>query len=108
MSSWKTLGVTCSLSLRANGPNVRLDQSDEGVSAEVVKDGAPETILSQWLIGCDGGHSIVRKQANIGFPGETREEVRMIVADVEAAIKPVLLLAGGRSICVTSTTRPGQ
>jgi 2-polyprenyl-6-methoxyphenol hydroxylase-like FAD-dependent oxidoreductase len=60
------------------------EQSDEGVSAVIVKDGEAETINVRWLIGCDGGHSTVRKQAGIAFEGETREEVRMIVADVEA------------------------
>ena len=57
------------------------EQSDEGVSAAVVKDGAAETITARWLVGCDGGHSTVRTHAGIGFEGETREEVRMIVAD---------------------------
>jgi 2-polyprenyl-6-methoxyphenol hydroxylase-like FAD-dependent oxidoreductase len=61
---------------------VSFEQSDEGVSAVVVKDGEPETITARWLVGCDGGHSTVRKQAGIAFEGETREEVRMIVADV--------------------------
>ncbi|WP_410673254.1 FAD-dependent oxidoreductase [Amycolatopsis sp. cmx-4-68] len=59
------------------------EQSDEDVSAVVVKDGETETITARWLVGCDGGHSVVRKQAGIAFPGETREEVRMLVADVE-------------------------
>ena len=59
------------------------EQSDEGVSAVVVKGGEAETVTARWLVGCDGGHSIVRKQAGIAFVGETREEVRMIVADVE-------------------------
>lgn len=58
-------------------------QSDEGVSAVIVKGGEAETVTARWLVGCDGGHSIVRKQAGIAFEGETREEVRMIVADVE-------------------------
>ncbi|WP_405061150.1 FAD-dependent oxidoreductase [Kribbella sp. NBC_01505] len=59
------------------------EQSDDGVSAVVVKDGAPETVDARWLVGCDGGHSIVRKQAGIAFVGETLDEMRMIVADVE-------------------------
>ena len=59
------------------------EQSDEAVSAVVVKGGEAETVTARWLVGCDGGHSIVRKQAGIAFEGETREEVRMIVADVE-------------------------
>ncbi|SEP39230.1 FAD-dependent oxidoreductase [Amycolatopsis saalfeldensis] len=58
-------------------------QSAEAVSAVVVKDGVAETVTARWLVGCDGGHSVVRKQAGIAFVGETREEIRMIVADVE-------------------------
>jgi 2-polyprenyl-6-methoxyphenol hydroxylase-like FAD-dependent oxidoreductase len=59
------------------------ERSDEGVSARVVERGAPKTIAASWLVGCDGGHSLVRKQAEIAFEGETREEVRMIVADAK-------------------------
>jgi 2-polyprenyl-6-methoxyphenol hydroxylase-like FAD-dependent oxidoreductase len=58
------------------------EQSDEGVSAVVVKNGLAETVAASWLVGCDGGHSNVRKQSGIAFEGETREEVRMIVADI--------------------------
>ncbi|QUQ64750.1 FAD-dependent oxidoreductase [Kutzneria sp. CA-103260] len=58
------------------------EQSDEGVRAVVVKGGEVETVAARWLVGCDGGHSVVRKQAGIAFEGETRDEVRMIVADV--------------------------
>jgi len=59
------------------------EQSDDGVSAVVVKNGEAETVAARWLVGCDGGHSVVRKRAGIAFEGETRDEVRMIVADVE-------------------------
>jgi 2-polyprenyl-6-methoxyphenol hydroxylase-like FAD-dependent oxidoreductase len=59
------------------------EQSDEGVSALVVESGVAKTIAASWLVGCDGGHSVVRKQAGITFEGETRDEVRMIVADAE-------------------------
>lgn len=59
------------------------EQSAEGVSAVVVHDGVAETVTASWLVGCDGGHSTVRKGAGIAFEGETRDEVRMIVADVE-------------------------
>jgi 2-polyprenyl-6-methoxyphenol hydroxylase-like FAD-dependent oxidoreductase len=61
----------------------RFEQSDEGVSAVVVNGGESETVMARWLIGCDGGHSTVRKQGEFAFVGETREEVRMIVADAE-------------------------
>ncbi len=62
---------------------VRLEQSDKEVSAFIVKGGELAVLTSQWLVGCDGGHSVVRKQTGICFEGETRDEVRMIVADVE-------------------------
>lgn len=56
-------------------------QSEAGVWASVDEGGVTKTIDASWLIGCDGGHSVVRKQAGIAFEGETREELRMIVAD---------------------------
>jgi 2-polyprenyl-6-methoxyphenol hydroxylase-like FAD-dependent oxidoreductase len=59
------------------------EQSDDSVSAVVVKGGEAETVTARWLVGCDGGHSIVRKEAGIAFDGETREAVRMIVADLQ-------------------------
>lgn len=59
------------------------EQSDEAVSAVIIKGGEAETVTARWLVGCDGGHSAVRKLAGIPFEGETHEAVRMIVADVE-------------------------
>lgn len=59
------------------------EQSEESVTATVVHGDQTETVTANWLIGCDGGHSTVRKRAGIAFEGETRDEVRMIVADVE-------------------------
>ena len=61
---------------------VSSEQSEEAVVAAVVQGGRTETVTAQWLVGCDGGHSIVRKQAGISFEGETLDSVRMIVADV--------------------------
>lgn len=59
------------------------EQTDDGVSAVIVRGGRAEVVEARWLVGCDGGHSVVRKKAGIAFVGETREELRMIVADVE-------------------------
>src|ERR1700761_6023421 len=60
----------------------RFQQTGEGVSAVLIKAGETETVTARWLAGCDGGHSAIRRQAGIDFVGETREEVRMLVADV--------------------------
>jgi hypothetical protein len=48
-----------------------------------IKDGVASAVAARWLVGCDGGHSTVRHQAAIAFEGRTRDQVRMIVADVE-------------------------
>lgn len=56
--------------------------SEDGVVATVIGGDAPQTIRARWLVGCDGGHSVVRKESGIAFVGETRDDVRMLVADV--------------------------
>jgi 2-polyprenyl-6-methoxyphenol hydroxylase-like FAD-dependent oxidoreductase len=61
-------------------------EQDTAVTATLVDvdSGEEKTITASWLVACDGGHSIVRKNSDIHFLGETLEEVRMIVADVVA------------------------
>ncbi|GHO97002.1 3-(3-hydroxyphenyl)propionate hydroxylase [Reticulibacter mediterranei] len=46
-------------------------QHAQSVVAEVVHAGKSETIEARYLVGCDGGHSVVRKYADISFLGET-------------------------------------
>ncbi|MDB5840155.1 MAG: 3-(3-hydroxy-phenyl)propionate hydroxylase [Herminiimonas sp.] len=57
-------------------------QDDGGVTLQVT-DGAGKTlrIRSQYVIGCDGGRSTVRKTLNIPFEGET-DSNRWIVIDL--------------------------
>jgi 2-polyprenyl-6-methoxyphenol hydroxylase-like FAD-dependent oxidoreductase len=61
---------------------VDFEQSDEFVTATVATKQGAATITARWLVGCDGGHSAVRKGAGIAFAGETLDDVRMIVADL--------------------------
>ena len=56
-----------------------LSQDDDGVTA--VLDGA-ERVRAAYLVGADGGRSLVRKRLGIGFAGETYETERMLIADV--------------------------
>ncbi|MGV9295311.1 FAD-dependent monooxygenase [Amycolatopsis sp. NPDC003676] len=58
------------------------DQSADAVTAVLRTGDQTETVRAQWLVGCDGGRSVVRKQAGIAFDGETDEQLRMIVADL--------------------------
>jgi len=42
-----------------------------------------ETVRADFLVGCDGGHSMVRKTLGLRFGGEKIDEKPMLVADVE-------------------------
>lgn len=74
---------------------ISFSQNDSQV--EVVArdtDGAETTFAAQYLVGCDGGGSVIRKQAGIGFPGATDD-----VVDRSALIGPseqIRFLPGGR------------
>lgn len=60
---------------------IGLRQDDEGVEITVeTPDGARETHRGRFLVGCDGGRSIVRKTLGIDFPGFTWEERFIIVS----------------------------
>jgi 2-polyprenyl-6-methoxyphenol hydroxylase-like FAD-dependent oxidoreductase len=52
---------------------IRVNQDDDGVRVVVHHesgDGGEEiTLTGQYLVGCDGGRSLVRKQAGFDFPG---------------------------------------
>jgi 2-polyprenyl-6-methoxyphenol hydroxylase-like FAD-dependent oxidoreductase len=61
---------------------VEFSQDRDSVSA-VIRDegGAEETIRAKFLVGCEGAHSIVRKQAGLTFTGATFP-LRTLLADV--------------------------
>ncbi|MGE0631588.1 MAG: FAD-dependent monooxygenase [Pseudobdellovibrionaceae bacterium] len=49
---------------------ISLNQNETGVESVVIgADGSPETIHSQFLIGCDGSHSKVRRELGLEFKG---------------------------------------
>ncbi|MFD1541944.1 FAD-dependent monooxygenase [Nonomuraea guangzhouensis] len=51
-----------------------LVQDDEGVTLE----GDGFRLRARYVVGCDGGRSLVREQAGIGFPGTTDDEVLLL------------------------------
>jgi 2-polyprenyl-6-methoxyphenol hydroxylase-like FAD-dependent oxidoreductase len=44
-------------------------QQDDGVDVTWVSSNGEERIRCDWLVGCDGGRSVVRKTAGFDFPG---------------------------------------
>ncbi|WP_240969338.1 FAD-dependent monooxygenase [Streptomyces sp. HNM0575] len=51
-----------------------LSQDEHEVTAEVSGPGGPYRIGCRHLVGADGGRSLTRKLAGIGFPGVTRDD----------------------------------
>src|SRR6185369_11669244 len=62
---------------------IGLAQDDSGVHIQT-SDGA---LRAQYLVGCDGGRSLVRKQAGIDFPGWDAS-ISYLIAEVEMAEVP--------------------
>jgi 3-(3-hydroxy-phenyl)propionate hydroxylase len=59
-------------------------QNDTGVDVEL-SDGPP--LRADYLVGCDGGRSLVRKAAGVGFPGWD-PSVSHLIAEAELAETP--------------------
>jgi 3-(3-hydroxy-phenyl)propionate hydroxylase len=59
-------------------------QDDTGVDVEL-SDG--QRLRARYLVGCDGGRSLIRKAAGIGFPGWDAE-TRLLIAEAEMDSEP--------------------
>ncbi|GAA3241139.1 FAD-dependent monooxygenase [Nonomuraea helvata] len=72
-----------------------LTQDAEGVTLDLVDrpHGSGRRVRARYVVGCDGGRSLVRKPAGIGFPGTTDPEVLRLghfAADVSVFESPQL------------------
>lgn len=61
-----------------------LDLDESGVTATVEHQGRVERIRASYVLGADGAGSTTRKLAGVSFDGETREDERFVIADVQA------------------------
>jgi 2-polyprenyl-6-methoxyphenol hydroxylase-like FAD-dependent oxidoreductase len=59
-------------------------QDDTGVDVELSKG---DTLRAEYLVGCDGGRSLVRKKAGIDFPGWD-PSVSYLIAEFETSQEP--------------------
>jgi 2-polyprenyl-6-methoxyphenol hydroxylase-like FAD-dependent oxidoreductase len=74
------LGGTVELGTRLAG----LTQDEAGVTTTLARGDLNEEVRVDHLVGCDGGHSVVRRLMGLELKGETDETQRMWVGDVEA------------------------
>jgi 2-polyprenyl-6-methoxyphenol hydroxylase-like FAD-dependent oxidoreductase len=66
----RKLGTLQNVQLRAGVTATMVVQSTDGVRATVINErGEPETLEADYLVGCDGGHSMVREAAGIARSG---------------------------------------
>lgn len=55
-------------------------QSDDGVAVTVESDEDARVVEASWLIGADGGRSVVRKELGVEFEGFTWPEIFVVVS----------------------------
>ena len=61
-----------------------LTQGSTGVTASLRRvDGGREEAAADWLVGCDGAHSVVRRLIGLGFEGDS-SPLSFVIADVES------------------------
>lgn len=75
----KTFGIA----VETGAELISFDQDEHHISALLSTGGINEQLNCAYLVGCDGGKSNVRKMAGIIFEGETHEDEKMFVGDVE-------------------------
>jgi 2-polyprenyl-6-methoxyphenol hydroxylase-like FAD-dependent oxidoreductase len=66
-----------------------VEPDDDGVTVELA-DG--ERLRSRWLVGCDGGRSLVRRLLGVDFPGEPAQN-EWLLAEIEVTTPPEELAA---------------
>lgn len=67
----------------------RIAQDDDGVTAELKPAaGEPETLRVAWLVGCDGGHSTVRRALGLRLAGEENQTWLLADAPMASALPP--------------------
>ncbi|WP_225859510.1 FAD-dependent oxidoreductase [Streptomyces albicerus] len=65
------------------------DQDTDSVRVRLQRaDGGEQTCRADWLVGCDGGHSTVRKQLGLPLIGESRDTWMLADAPVRTDLVP--------------------
>jgi 2-polyprenyl-6-methoxyphenol hydroxylase-like FAD-dependent oxidoreductase len=78
-------------------------QDPDGVTVEVHGPAGPYRLAARFLVGADGGHSTVRKQAGIGFPGLSDDS--FVSRSGQVAIDPPAAVPGTGELDVPGAGR---
>lgn len=102
------LGVKAEWGLRLTG----LSQDAQGVRALLAHaDGRVEEYRTPWLVGCDGGHSTVRKQLGLPLLGQSSETWQLADAPVTTDLAPDTIYwahTGGHALMMVPYRREGH
>jgi 2-polyprenyl-6-methoxyphenol hydroxylase-like FAD-dependent oxidoreductase len=80
--------------IRRGDELVGLSQDEEGVTVELA-DGSQ--LRAQYLVGCDGGRSTVRRLLGIGFPGDPAS-MEWVLGEVQVTASPETLTAAATEL----------
>jgi 2-polyprenyl-6-methoxyphenol hydroxylase-like FAD-dependent oxidoreductase len=64
------------------------EEDDRGVTATLRTRHTEEVCRARYICGCEGAHSVVRRQLGVGFPGGTYQQL-FYVADIEGRGPPI-------------------
>ncbi|ALC18507.1 FAD-dependent oxidoreductase [Streptomyces pristinaespiralis] len=102
------LGVEIEWGVRLTG----LEQDTTTVRATLRHaDGTEEICETPWLVGCDGGHSTVRKQLGLPLIGESRDTWLLADAPVRTDLEPDSIYwvhTGKQAMMMVPYARPGH
>ncbi|WP_210589290.1 FAD-dependent oxidoreductase [Streptomyces sp. GESEQ-35] len=102
------LGVEIEWGVRLTG----FEQDTDGVRIRLRDaDGAEESARTSWLVGCDGGHSTVRKLLGLELTGETSETWMLADAPVDTDLPPDTIYwthTGGHALMMVPYARDGH
>ncbi|MEV7522713.1 FAD-dependent oxidoreductase [Streptomyces sp. NPDC091371] len=102
------LGVSPEWGVRLTG----LDQDEHGVRARLEHGGGrTEEYRAGWLVGCDGGHSTVRKELGLELIGESSETWELADAQVDFDLPPDTIYwvhTGGQALMMVPYQRDGH
>uniref|UniRef100_A0AAU3HR73 FAD-dependent monooxygenase n=1 Tax=Streptomyces sp. NBC_01393 TaxID=2903851 RepID=A0AAU3HR73_9ACTN len=102
------LGVDIEWGVKLTG----FEQAADGVCVRLRgADGVEESVETSWLVGCDGGHSTVRKLLGLELIGESSETWMLADAPVDTDLPPDTIYwthTGGHALMMVPYARDGQ